>query len=287
MDISSLHAFIAVARYKSFSKASDKLFITQPAVSKRVASLEEELGAQLFNRIARQISLTEAGKQLLPKAQELVAQAEELQRVASNLNQSISGNLSVAISHHISLHRMPPILKEFNARYPNVHLDILFEESERAFEAVERGDIEFAVITLPAELPKQLTMKTVWVDDLNIVVGRDHPLAKKRTASLQDLAEFSSVLPSRETETHKIIRREFGEHAVTLNVQMETNNLETLKMLSAAGLGWSLLPDSMADGSLVIIDIGTPLTRNLGFVIHAKRSLSNAATALKELIENH
>ena len=98
MDISALQAFIAVARYESFSKASEALFITQPAVSKRVASLEDELGAQLFNRIARQISLTEAGKQLLPKAQDLVHQAEDMQRYASNFQDEISGNLSLAIA---------------------------------------------------------------------------------------------------------------------------------------------------------------------------------------------
>jgi len=126
MDISALKAFITVARCQSFSKASEQLFVTQPAVSKRVAALEEELGMQLFNRIARQISLTEAGRQLLPKARDLVDQADEMQRYASNLHDDISGNLSVAISHHIGLHRMPPILKEFNLRYPKVALDILF-----------------------------------------------------------------------------------------------------------------------------------------------------------------
>ena len=129
MDISALQAFIAVARYRSFSMASDSLFVTQPAISKRVAALEYELGTQLFNRIARQISLTDAGKQLLPKAQEVVNQAEDLQRYASNLKHDISGDLSMAIAHHVGLHRMPPILKEFNQRHPNVKLDIRFETS--------------------------------------------------------------------------------------------------------------------------------------------------------------
>lgn len=285
MDISSLQAFIAVARYESFSKASDQLFITQPAVSKRVAALEEELGAQLFNRIARQISLTEAGKQLLPRAQELVSQAEDMQRYASNLNDDISGNLSVAISHHIGLHRMPPIFKEFNLRYPKVQLDILFEDSERAFQAVEQGDIEFAVITLPASLPEKLTMQTVWLDALNVVIGLDHPLATTESVSIDELSNYSSVLPSRDTETHKIVLREFEERSLDLKVQMETNNLETLKMLAAAGLGWSVLPKTMHDSSLKVLDVGIELCRKLGLVIHQRRSLSNAANALKEMIE--
>ena len=146
MDISALEAFIAVARYKSFSKASAQMHLTQPAVSKRVANLEGELSAQLFNRVARQISLTEAGSQLLPRAQELVNQAKDLQTYASSMSTAVSGPLSIAISHHIGLHRMPPVLSEFNRLFPQVALDLRFEDSEQACLAVEQGDIEFAVI---------------------------------------------------------------------------------------------------------------------------------------------
>lgn len=286
MDISALQAFIAVARYESFSKASEALFITQPAVSKRVASLEDELGAQLFNRIARQISLTEAGKQLLPKAQDLVHQAEDMQRYAFNLQDEISGNLSLAIAHHIGLHRMPPILKEFNLRHPKVSLDILFEDSDQAFTAVEQGDIEFAVITLPQTLPSKLIKQTIWVDDLDIVVSKEHELARGEEIDFGKLARFPCVLPSQDTETHKIIRREFKRKGLELDVQMQTNNLETLKMLTAAGLGWSLLPTTMHDKNLKVLDLNVSLSRELGLVIHRRRSLSNAALALKALIES-
>ena len=284
MDISALQAFIAVARNGSFSKASEQLFVTQPAISKRVAALEEELGTQLFNRIARQISLTESGKQLIPKAQELVHQAEDMQRYASNLNDDISGNLSIAISHHIGLHRMPPILKEFNLRHPEVQLDIRFEDSDQAFSAVEHGDIEFAVITLPTELPEKLIKETVWQDQLNIMVGLEHPLSNQSDISLEVLAAYQCVLPDKETETHKIIDRQFKEFGLEMKVQMETNNLETLKMLVGAGLGWSLLPKTMLDDSLRVLTLDAKLVRELGVVLHRKRSLSNAANALLSFI---
>ena len=286
MDISALQAFIAVARNGSFSKASEQLFVTQPAISKRVAALEEELGTQLFNRIARQISLTEAGTQLLPKAQDLVHQAEDMQRYASNLNDDISGNLSIAISHHIGLHRMPPILKEFNLRHPKVQLDIRFEDSDQAFSAVEHGDIEFAVITLPNELPEKLIKETIWQDQLNIMVGLEHPLSNQSEISVEVLAAYQCVLPDKETETHKIIDRQFKELGLEMKVQMETNNLETLKMLVGAGLGWSLLPKTMVDESLRVLIIETALTRELGVVVHRKRSLSNAANALLNLVRS-
>jgi len=284
MDIATLNAFISVARHESFSKASEHLFLTQPAISKRVAALEEELGAQLFNRIARRISLTEAGKQLLPKARELVNQAEDMQRYATNLSQEISGNLSIAISHHIGLHRMPPIFKEFNQHYPTVNLDIRFEDSDQAFHAVEQGDIEFAIITLPKNIPKQLKKEVIWHDELAIVVANDHPLSQVSNQRFSDLSNYQCVLPSSDTETFKIMQREFDQQGLTLNVQMQTNNLETLKMLVVAGLGWSLLPKTMLDNSLTKLTLSDNLQRELGVVLHKKRSLSNAATALKGLL---
>jgi DNA-binding transcriptional LysR family regulator len=285
LDISALQAFIAVARHESFSKASEQLFVTQPAISKRVASLEDELGTRLFNRIARKISLTEAGKQLLPKAQDLVHQAEDMQRYASNLTEDISGNLSVAIAHHIGLHRMPPMLKEFNLRHPKVTLDIRFEDSDQAYTAVEHGDIEFAVITLPKTLPDKLTKETVWLDELDIMVSKDHVLAGQAALTLAMLSEYPCVLTSPDTETHQVIRREFQAQGLSINVQMQTNNLEILKMLTVAGLGWSLLPKTMSDKSLKTLNVGLELSRELGLVIHRKRSLSNAALALKSLIQ--
>jgi len=289
MDISTLEAFVAVARHQSFSKASQQLHLTQPAVSKRVATLEQELNTELFNRIARQISLTEAGQQLLPKAQELINQARDMQRYASNLHDDIGGVLSVAISHHIGLHRMPPILKEFNLLYPNVELDIRFEDSDQGFHAVEQGDIEYAVITLPIELPENLIAQVIWQDPLTPVVAADHPIRSMDGEALALLAQYPAVLPGPETETYRIIERLFELQGLELKVQMTTNNLETLKMLVVAGVGWSLLPinmlpKDMPKSELALVDIDTPLERKLGLVYHRRRSLSNAANALKNLM---
>ncbi len=285
MDITSIQAFLMVAREQSFSRASERLFVTQPAVSKRVAALESELGVTLFNRVARTVSLTEAGRQLIGKAQQVVEQAEELQRYALNLNDEIRGDLSISISHHAGLHRMPPVLKEFNQKYPQVKLDIQFEDSDQAFHSVEVGDIEFGVLTLPADMPRWIKAEVVWIDDLQLVVANDHPLAQLAQPTLLDLAKYPGVLPNEDTETHQIILREFEREGLPLQVQMETNNLETLKMLVGVGLGWSLLPDTMFDQErFKEVKINCPLTRNLGIVLHSKRSLSNAAAALREMI---
>lgn len=286
MDVTALSAFIAVARRESFSMAADDLYLTQPAVSKRVAALEAELGIKLFHRVARQISLTEAGQQLLPKAVEMLEHADDMKRYAANLSTDISGTLSVAIAHHIGLHRMPPVLSAFNRQHPQVALDIHFEDSDQALHKVEQGEIEFAVITLPETLPERLWMKTVWVDPLSVVVGKGHPLLANKHTTLAQLREYPCVLPETATETFQIVANAVERDQQRLIVQMCTNNLESLKMLVSAGIGWSALPDSMLDTTVHKLDTDLKLSRNLGMVFHSKRSLSNAAQALVELIQH-
>ena len=288
MDISSIRAFLVVARYGSFSKASEHLFITQPAVSKRVSSLESELGVELFNRVARTITLTEAGKRLVDRAQDVVDRADDLHRFAQSLSDDIAGNLPISIAHHIGLHRMPPVLRAFNRQFPAVNLDIRFEDSDQALASVERGDIEFGVITLPSETQPNVIREVVWQDSLTFVVAGDHPLAKVSKLTLSDLQDYACVLPNKETETHKIVARSFAEQGHSLNVQMQTNSLETLKMLVGTGIGWSVLPAKMLeDGNLVSLTLETQLNRSLGFVYHSKRTQSNAATALMASIREH
>lgn len=286
MDISTLSAFLAVARFQSFSKASNALHLSQSAVSKRVAALESELDTQLFNRVSKQISLTEAGKQLLPKADELVQQAEELHRYASTLNDDISGTLSIAIAHHIGLHRLPPILRSYNQKYPQVSLDLRFKDSDQAFYAVEQGDIEYALITLPSQIPEKMYKEVIWQDELKVMVSKEHELARCKSVGIHDLEPFPAVLSSSNTETYKIIRRHFDKANMNLRVQMQTNNLETLKMLTTAGVGWSLLPVTMLNAQLQVLNFTSPLSRELGLVGHRRRSLSNAALAFKELLKH-
>lgn len=292
MDMNTLSAFIAVARSRSFSQAALELHLTQPAVSKRVAALEDELSISLFHRVARQVSLTEAGQQLLPRALELLDQADDMKRYAANLSTDISGQLSVAIAHHIGLHRMPPVLKEFNRRYPRVTLDIHFEDSDQAFHKVEQGDIEFAVITLPHALPEKLHMELIWRDPLQLVIGPDHDLATPNSVSKNDLSQSDllahpCVLPEPSTETYQIVSSALQSQGQRLNVQMMSNNLESLKMLVSAGIGWSALPTTMVDESVRVLKVNLSLERQLGMVFHSKRSLSNAAQALVEIIREH
>lgn len=285
MDPSNLHAFLEIARCGSFSQAAHNLHLTQPAISKRIHSLEEDLNIKLFDRIGRQVRLTEAGNALLPRAHQLLTDIEDIRQAVSDISGPISGILKVGTSHHIGLHRLPPILRKFTTDHPQVRLDLRFIDSEEAYESVLSGELELGIVTLPPTPDSRLIARVVWDDPLAFVAGKDHPLAQQNHLSLQDLSNHSAILPSSSTFTRQIAAKLFQQSGLELQVSMTTNYLETIKMMASIGLGWSVLPASMAANDLKILPIeDMHLHRQLGVVYHPRHNLSRAAEALLGLL---
>ncbi len=280
MDTQNLLAFVKVAESRSFSEAAESLHITQPAVSKRIATLESQLDTRLFDRISRTVQLTEAGSALLPRAEHILQAVRDAKRSIDDLQGEIAGNLSIGISHHIGLHRLPPVLQAFSERYPKVHFDIDFMDSEEAYEQITHGRIELGVVTLDPTGNSPLTSQPVWQDNLVVTVASGHPLASTNDINLTTLSHYRAILPGLNTYTGQIIKALFQQHKLTLDISMSTNYLETLKMMVSIGLGWSVLPHTMIDSTIQTLNIADlQLSRTLGYVHHQNRSLSNAASA--------
>ncbi len=286
MDFEGLKAFLAVAELGSFSLAADRLHLTQPAVSKRVAHLEDGLGLRLFDRIGRTVSLTEAGRELQPRAGQILASVEDSRRALSNLAGSVSGHLSLATSHHIGLWRMPEILRNFTRQYPAVTLDLHFMDSEVAHEQILQGAMELGVITLAPAGHDRLCSTPVWKDELVFVCARDHDLARVEAVDLEILAGHPAVLPDMSTFTGRIVKQLFQDRGLSLTTAMSTNYLETIKMLITVGLGWSVLPRTMLDPGICSLRVpGVSINRDLGVIHHIHRSLSNAGNAFIDLLK--
>ena len=285
MDISALQAFIAVAESGSFSRAGERIFLTQPAISKRIAALEQDIGARLFDRVGRKIHLTPAGEALLLRTRAVLAELEDIKRDITNLSGTIAGELSVATSHHIGLHRLPGPLKRFHETYTQVRLNLHFMDSEKACNAVARGELELAVVTLPPSAEPPLRVEKIWDDPLDIVVSRNHPLAQVKRVQAAMLLGYPAILPGLGTYTREIILNSFGPLRDRIQVGMATNYLEVLKMLAAIGLGWSALPRTMIDEGLKVVQIEKrEIRRELGIVTHERRTLSNAGQAMIRII---
>ncbi|MTI13906.1 LysR family transcriptional regulator [Sansalvadorimonas verongulae] len=291
MDSQNLTAFLAVAQTASFSLAGEQLHLTQPAISKRIAMLESQLGVRLFDRVGRTVTLTEAGQVLIKRAQRILRDIDDTRQALSNLSGKVSGRLSIATSHHIGLHRLPPILQCFNQQYPEVSLDIRFVDSEWAYGGVRRGEIELGIITIA---PEYLTKKQsdrfitreIWHDDLVFMVAKTHSLASLSHPSLDAISQHPAVFPGKNTFTRSIVQSHFEQSGLSLDVIMESNYLETLKMMVSIGLAWSVLPRTMlTEGMVEITPKNMSMSRSLGYVHHQDRTLSNAGQVLIDLLE--
>jgi DNA-binding transcriptional LysR family regulator len=291
MDTQLLEAFIAVAESNSFSGAAEKIHLTQPAVSKRIALLEEQLNCRLFDRIARSVTLTEAGEALLPRANHILQEIAGTTQAINDLSGEITGRLRLAISHHIGLHRLPPILKQFAQNYPEVTIDVDFMDSEKAYEGILQGRFEVAAITLAPEAHPKIEAKIIWPDPLVFMVSEDHPLLaksqlKETNPTLENLRNHPAILPGLGTYTGRMTRALFEQQNVPLPPTMTTNYLETIKMMVSIGLGWSLLPKSMLEPGIRAVAIsGIQIHRELGYIHHREKSLSNAAKAFIHLLQ--
>jgi len=288
VDLANLSAFIAIAETGSFSGAGERLFLTQPAISKRIAGLEQQLNVRLFDRLGREVTLTEAGRALLPRAYQILNVLDDTRRALTNLNGEVSGRLTLATSHHIGLHRLPPLLRAFTRQHPAVALDIQFMDSEQAYDEILHGRAEIAVITLAPEPHHLVKAVPVWDDALDFVAAPEHPLASNHAVSLADVARHPAVFPGGNTFTHHIVQRLFESQGLTPNIAMSTNYLETIKMMVSIGLAWSVLPRTMLDDQVAPIALpGIQLSRQLGYILHTERTLSNAARAFMALLDSH
>ncbi|HEY7775887.1 MAG TPA: LysR family transcriptional regulator [Kineobactrum sp.] len=286
MDIQTLRTFLLVAEERSFSAAAQRLHLTQPAVSKRIALLEQQLDCELFDRIGRTITPTEAGVALLPHAKTIIQQLYSAEQAVRDLSGAVAGELRLATSHHIGLHRLPPVLSAFSKAFPEVQLDLDFMDSEQAYDMIMQGRLELAVVTLAPDGGGSLVSHPVWHDPLVFMATDRHPLAAHQSCTLAELAHHAAILPGLGTYTGQIVKRLFADHDLALHVSMATNYLETIRMMAQVGLGWTVLPRTMLDGGLATLEVeGVAIERTLGCIHHRGRSLSRAAQSFMAILQ--
>ena len=287
MDTQNLRAFLLVAESGSFSKAAKRLHLTQPAVSKRIAQLEAQLNVSLFDRIGRRISTTEAGEALLPHARAVHLEMQAAQQSVRDLAGEVRGRLRLATSHHIGLHRLPPLLSFFSKAFPAVQLDIDFMDSEKAYELTLQGEVELAVVTLAPSSIVNIVTRPIWLDPLDFMVQEGTQLTRKKALGLKELSQHPAILPGLNTYTGQIVKSLFDQRSLPIQIAITTNYLETIRMMASVGLGWTVLPRSMRDPSLATLPIrDARIERTLGAIHHEGRSLSRAAQAFIEALES-
>lgn len=249
MDVRQLEMFRAVAEEGAFTRAAERLHVSQSAISRQLQLLEQELGTMLLHRTGRGVSLTSHGELMLAAANRI---NREIQDAVSQISDTLAlqrGLLSLGGGMTVSLYILPKLLKKFRSLYKNVDLRITTGEADVLLRLLRTGQVDLALLTLPI-VAADLEVRPVLKEEMVVVTSRNHPLTRTRAIESKGLRRYPFVLFESGSNTRKVLDEFFLEEQIPVNVVMETENVEIIKAMVASGLGVTLLPYSAIAGEL-------------------------------------
>ena len=293
MDLRQLEMFQAIVESGSFTKAGQRLHVSQSAISRQINLLEEELGVQLLMRSNKHVFLTEAGKTLLKHCYRIFRDIEEAVLAVSQNEKVGSGTLRVGGGMSVCSFLLPQILKEYKTLYPNIALTVTTGTSEPTILKIRNNEVDVGVLTLPVE-SQDLEVASVFREEMVVVTSHNHPLSKKTEVTPEEIASMPLILFERGSNTRKIIDQFFDKHDISPQIIMEMENVEIIKPLVDIGLGITIIPyqsivREVEAGTLHYARIsGHPLYRKLGLVMlkmnYRPIPLQRIVTLFKEMI---
>lgn len=287
MDFEQLRTFLEVSRLKSFSRAAEKLGVTQPAISAQIRSLENEAGARLFDRDGGKVTFTAAGRLFEPFAEHCLQVHSHIMVAIGELHRSPRGEIAISANEATSLYVLPAVFAQFKKQYTRVNLSIVRADRARSLEAVLNREVDFGIVSLPVK-DARLTVDVIHKDDLVLVVPRNHPLAARDQTKFAEILQYPLLLPKHGRQREQI-NDIFRANDVQPRVAMEVDSSELLKRLIGAGLGMGFLPrsnirDDERNGLLKSLRIeGVRLGRELALVYRKDKTLTRAALAFLEI----
>jgi len=271
MDLRQLEMFRAVAEQGTFTRAADRLHVSQSAVSRQVQLLEDELGGVLLRRSARGVTLTEAGELLLRMTHRVEKDVEEALAEISQTHALKRGRLHLGGGMTVCLYILPRLLKRFRRLYSGVDLQVTTGSSEKILELVRAHEVDLGLLTLPI-MAKDFEVVPVMKEEMVVVTAPGHPLSRERTVDAKSLGRFPLILYEAGSNTRKVLDQFFLEEGVSAEVAMETENVEIIKAMVAINLGVTIVPftpvaKDVRAGRLAVARLrGRRLLRETGWV---------------------
>ncbi len=267
MELHQLRYFCAVAQAASFTRAAERLGIAQPSLSQQIGRLEKKIGAPLFIRLGRTVRLTSYGEALLPRALEILQEISEAESSLSNLQQGVRGALRIGVIPTIMPYWIAPRIHSFCREFPEVEIQLSERITSRLVEDVQAGLLDMAVLSLPIGNP-DIVCSELFREALFLAVAEGHPLAKKKTVDLKELA-LERLLLLREGHC-------FRENVMTActrakaEVQsvFETDQMGSIFPLVASGFGITLIPQMAAASATgcVLVPVSLGSVRRVGYI---------------------
>ena len=282
MDFDQLTTFMQVAKLGSFSRAGQKVFRSQSAVSAQIRQLEQEYGDKLLDRSGKDVRLTPAGRVLFGYAERLLSLRDESLLAVADQGVTPRGTLVIGANEATCLYVLPEVFAEYCRLYPGVQISIYRNFSYKIIEKLENGSIDVGIVTLPVKSPS-LKTHSIFRDQLMLMVNPQHPLAKHKVASVSDIAKHPLLVP-KTGYTRQLMDKLFRPYNSSLQVRMELPSIGMIKSFVAAGLGVSLISSSFAReevlaGTVRLIALeDVEIWRELGLAYRRDRTLTRAST---------
>jgi DNA-binding transcriptional LysR family regulator len=290
VELRHLEYFVAVAEELSFTRASRRLHVVQSGVSSAIQSLERELGAALFDRDRHRVALTDAGQALLPEARATLAAAQAAREAVGETRSGLRGTVTVGTMQSVGQLDLPALLGRFHTTHPDVAVRLRLASSGSAGLAREviSGALDLAVLSLPGQPPAGLALRFVSAEPLLVVCHPAHPLAARRSATLEEIADEAFIDFTPGWGNRVVVDRAFAAAGLERQVRFEVADFASAAALVRHGLGIAFLPASVAAAAsdLPAIEVaGTSLTWQISVATPAHRRASAASRAfLAELL---
>jgi len=291
MDLDQLHTFLEIVRLKSFSKAAQTCYRTQPAISAQVRQLEQELNTTLFERLGTRIALTTAGKIFAEYADQILQLRRTAQETINELDRVPRGEIIIAANEATCIYVLPAVFSDFKQQFPNVQLHVDRSYGARVVAAVLDNLADFGVTQLPVS-DKKLQVVRIHTDEIRLLVPANHPFVSRGAITCEDLQAEPLLLPKSGT-TRARLNQWLEPVEDSLNISMELDSTEMIKQFVVAGLGVSFLAAShcreeVAAGKLAAIALAPePMIRQLALIYRKDKSLSKAALGFIHVMIDH
>ncbi len=288
-SLKQLKVFVTVAQEKSFSRAGERIGLSQSAVSHSVKELENHTGVRLLDRTTREVVLTDAGQQLSLRLERLLDELNSTLRDTGRMGQQLSGKVRVAASQTISAHLIPQCIAESHRRYPDIQFVLHDRPQQWVMESIRQGDVDFGIVIDPGPVG-DLQCEAILSEPFFLLCHRDSALAVEDYVPWQALQGAKLVLQDYASGSRPLIDAALARNGIQANIVQEIGHPATLFPMVAAGIGISILPAlalPLPEGSPLVVQRITPVVeRQLMLVRRKNRSLSTAAEALWDVVRD-
>ena len=287
MELRQLQLFLEVAKHKSITKAAESMHLSQPALSKSIKALEDELGMTLIIRTNKTSDLTDAGRIVLEYSQKMAAVLNEMKTTLNDITNLSMGQIDIGLPPFIGSLFFPRVMAKFHHAFPNIELNITEYGGARVVKSVEEGEFELGVAVLPID-EQQFDVYPIVEEEMKLLVYKDHPLATRNVVDIKELKDEEFIFYHEEFALNKIMRNQFIAAGFEPKILFQSSQWDLMTEMVAANLGITILPDSICNRAfntdLRVIDLKEDILWRLAVITKQGRYISNAGRTFIDFI---